>query len=186
MSAAPMPTREAPLHPFELLLKIDQRNRERVAPAARAAQPTAGGRLALRVGSWNLLLPMDDVAEIIPVPRVTRVPGVRSWLMGIANLRGAVMSVIDLKEYLGGKPTAPTASSRLVVVRDGEWNYGLLADEIIGMRHFGPESRVAAAQSIEQPVRPYLTEVFTSEKQQWLAFNIGQLLKDPNFLNAAL
>ena len=176
----------APRHPFELLLEIDKRTRSRVLPAAsEAAQPASGGRLALRVGAWHLLFLMDDVAEIIPVPRVTRVPGVKSWLLGIANLRGAVMSVIDLKELLGGKPTAPAPGSRLVVVRDGEWNYGLLVDEIIGMRHFGPENRSPTLEAIEVALRPYLAEAFVSEKQHWLAFSVSRLLNDPKFLNAA-
>jgi len=65
------------------------------------------GRLALRLSSWNLLFSMDDVAEIIPVPRnITRVPGVKRWLLGIANLRGKVISVSDLNARPSDSPVA--------------------------------------------------------------------------------
>lgn len=179
---------EASLHPFELLLEIDRRNRERVLQTSSGAvQPATGrGQLAVRVWEWNLMFSMDDIAEIIPVPRITRVPGVKSWLLGIANLRGMVMTVIDLQEFLGCKPASLLPGSRLLVVRSGEWNCGLLVDEIIGMRHFGLESQRATLDTIAFNLRPYITGAFESEKKQWLVFNVSRLLNDSRFLQAAV
>jgi twitching motility protein PilI len=176
------------LTPFDLLLDIDRRNRERL-PATAAATTTAAGSqsagwLAVRVGPWNFLLAMDDVAEIIPVPRVTIVPGVKPWLLGIANLRGTVMVVVDLQHYLSGKPAVQMPNSRLIVVRSGEWHYGLLADEIIDRRQFSADSRLPNLNSIAANLRPYLSEAFAAGQQHWLALIINRLLDDPRFLNA--
>ncbi|HRX69580.1 MAG: chemotaxis protein CheW [Candidatus Competibacteraceae bacterium] len=177
----------SPLHPFDVLLKLDQRIRER-APVETAGTQLSEirGRLALRLGSWNLLFSMDDVAEIIPVPRnITRVPGVKRWLLGIANLRGKVISVSDLRDFLIDRPTPRLPGSQIVVVRAGEWDYGLLVDEIIGMRHFGPQHRVPSLEAIEANLRLYVIEAFLNDNQHWLAFDTGKLLADPRFLNAA-
>lgn len=176
---------ETSSHPFDLLLEIDRRSRSEV-DSSEVEQPTGTvGRLALRLGPWNLMFNMEDVAEIIPVPHVSRVPGVKSWLMGIANLRGTVISIVDLKEFLGGKPSNLMTSSRVVVVRSGEWDYGLLVDEIIGMRHFGPDNRQPSKNMVDVNLRSYVTEVFSSEDKLWLAFNVSQLLTDDRFLGAA-
>jgi twitching motility protein PilI len=185
--AAPTtPAAPLPLHPFDILLQLDQRVRERTAVAA-VAVPLSDmrGRLALRLGSWNLLFSMDDVAEIIPVPRVTRVPGVKRWLLGIANLRGKVISISDLRDFLTGRPTPQLPGSQIVVVRAGEWDYGLLVDEVIGMRHFGAQHRLSEFDAVEAGLRPYLTEGFLVDGQYWLAFNAGKLLADPGFLRAS-
>jgi twitching motility protein PilI len=128
---------------------------------------------------------MDDVSEIIPVPAITRVPGVKSWLMGISNLRGTVISIADMGEFLGGKATMPTASSRVVIVKSGEWSYGLLVDEVIGMRHFTSESKLSLTETVADSLRPYVTEVFSSENQVWFTFNVDALLSDTTFLDAA-
>jgi twitching motility protein PilI len=143
------------------------------------------GRLALRLNTWRLMFSMDDVSEIIPVPNITRVPGVKPWLMGISNLRGTVVSIADLGELLGGRSSTLTASSRVVIVGSGEWSYGLLVDEVIGMRHFTSESKLSLAETVTDNLRPYVTEVFSSEKQIWFTFNVDALLSDDTFLDAA-
>lgn len=185
-AATTSPADMPPLHPFDILLQLDQRVRERAPVAAVNAQLSEiRGRLALRLSSWNLLFSMDDVAEIIPVPRITRVPGVKRWLLGIANLRGKVISVSDLRDFLIGRPTAQLPGSQIVVVRVGEWDYGLLVDEIVGMRHFGPQHRLPTLDTVDESLRPYVAEAFLHDNQYWLVFNASALLADPRFANAA-
>ncbi|MFO1371255.1 MAG: chemotaxis protein CheW [Candidatus Competibacteraceae bacterium] len=174
-----------PSHPFDILLQLDQRGRAR-APVAPAPGQLSDirGRLALRLSAWNLLFSMDDVTEIIPIPRITRVPGVKRWLLGIANLRGRVISVTDLRDFLVGKSTLQTPNSQIVVAHAGEWDYGLLVDEVIGMRYFGPQHRLSSLDAVDAGLAPYITEAFINDNQHWLMFNISQLLSNPLFLNA--
>ena len=174
------------LHPFDQLLEFDRRCRNRKLPPAdtESADGTADA-LALRLDPWNLLFPLDQVYELIPIPRITRVPGVKRWLLGIANLRGTIISVVDLRQFLGGNASTPTASSRMVIVRSGQSAYGLLIDSIIGMRHFGPQSRLPDLNGIDSQLRPFVKQGFLAEEQQWLLFNLEFLLKHPNFLGAA-
>jgi hypothetical protein len=68
-------------HPFDVLLQLDKRIRERAPAAAAGAQLSEiSGRFAARLGAWNLLFSMDDVAEIIPIPVV--LPGCRASSAG--------------------------------------------------------------------------------------------------------
>lgn len=174
------------LHPFDVLLEIDRRSRGRSDSDAAAPQAAGtSGRLALRLGQWHLMFLMEDVSEIIPLPSITRVPGVKPWLLGIANLRGTVITVMDLQRFLSGKATAVTNSSRVVVIGADEWDYGLLIDEVIGMRHFGTDSRLHNVGAVDAHLRPYLTDAFNSDGKLWLTFNVSRLFDDPNFLNAA-
>ncbi|MFO1423712.1 MAG: chemotaxis protein CheW [Candidatus Competibacteraceae bacterium] len=167
-------------------MQLDQRVRQRIPVAAAGPQLSEiRGRLALRLGSWNLLFSMDDVAEIVPMPRITRVPGVKRWLLGIANLRGKVISVSDLRDFLTGRLTPQLPSSQAVVIRSGQWDYGLLVDEVIGMRHFGPQHRRTTLDEVEMGLRSYVTEAFLNDGQYWLAFDTGKLLVDPRFLHAS-
>ncbi|PIE83085.1 MAG: hypothetical protein CSA09_03160 [Candidatus Contendobacter odensis] len=176
----------SPPHPFDLLLQLDERVRER-APVEAADEHLSEirGRLALRLSSWNLLFSTDDVAEIIPVPHITAVPGVKRWLLGIANLRGRVVSVSDLRDFLIGQPAKQTSDSQIVVVHAGEWDYGLLVDGIVGMRHFGSQQRLQSLDEVDAGLRMFVTDAFLSEEQFWLGFDAMKLLEDSRFLNAA-
>lgn len=175
------------LHPFDILLQLDERVRQRTPTEDTSAQLSEiRGQLAARLGSWNLLFSMDDIAEIIPFPRsITQVPGVKRWLLGIANLRGKVISVSDLRDFLTNQSTTRLPGCQIVVVRSGEWDYGLLMDEIIGMRHFGPQHRLPSLEDIEESVRPLIAEVFWNDNQHWMVFDTRKLLIEPQFLNAA-
>jgi len=183
-------TDKAALDPVDRLLASDrhnlEHNLEQALPPA-APLPAAGrGLLAVRVGQWRLMFAMDEVTEIIPLPRITRVSGMQPWLLGIANLRGIVIAVIDLQAFLGDKPAGFMAGSRLLLVRSGEWHYGLVVDEIIGMRHFGPEKQQNDPATVAGGLQPYITRMFVSEQTQWLVFDVGRLLDDPRFLQATI
>lgn len=47
--------------------------------------------------------PLDEVSEILSVPAYTRIPGARSWMKGVANVRGRLMTVMDLSGFLEKK-----------------------------------------------------------------------------------
>lgn len=174
--------------PFDLLLDLEQRYRRRGEGGADAQQSgeVIAGRLVLRCGPWFLSLTMDQVAEIMPLPRYTRVPGVRAWLLGIANLRGRVITVVDLGHFLRGEASRRTAASRIIVAESEEWRYGLLVDEVIGLRHFSDDAVKPPGPALDSVVRPYVMAVLQGEGKEWLAFNINTLLKNEKFLDASV
>ena len=47
----------------------------------------------------------DEVVEILPMPQVTPVPGAQPWLLGVANIRGNLLPIVDLKQFLEGERT---------------------------------------------------------------------------------
>lgn len=73
---------------------------------------------------------IDQVNEVIAMRPITRVPFVPQWIAGLINLRGEVVSVLDLGAFLGIGATQISESSRIVVVQAGARTGGLLADRI--------------------------------------------------------
>jgi len=96
------------------------------------AAPAAGENgdvLTFKVGGEALSLPAGDIAEIIRLRAVTRVPHGPAALLGVTNLRGAVLPVVSLAGLLGRPIAAPEPSSRIVVTGNGR-AVGLLVDEV--------------------------------------------------------
>jgi purine-binding chemotaxis protein CheW len=75
-------------------------------------------------------IPIGQVEEINHNLDLTPVPHAPAWVCGVMNLRGAVVTVIDLRVVLGLEPTVITRKTCNVVVRSGTEQIGLLADRV--------------------------------------------------------
>ena len=104
----------------------------------------AAGGVLLGLGSSRYAVAMADVAEVAAVPGVTRVPGSPPWLSGVANWRGRMLPVLDLRPLLA-TPTVPLASSaRLVVLGRDDVVVGLVVEAVPGV-HDGDLGDLAPA-----------------------------------------
>ena len=82
--------------------------------------------LTLRAGGQLYALPAEEVAEVIRLPAVARVPQAPKGLLGLANLRGAVLPVASLQGLLGGEATTDAATRAIVL--DGAAPVALAVD----------------------------------------------------------
>lgn len=87
------------------------------------------------------------VREVFPIESVTPVPNMPAVLVGVANLRGTVMPLVDMRPALG-LPPAPVAQRLAVVIKHGPHQAGLLIDDV-------PEIRTLSADALlEPPAQP--------------------------------
>lgn len=80
--------------PFAVLTDIAQRSRSMAAglPEQQEAVELWNG-IGFILSGERYVAPMGEVTEILHVPRFTHVPGVRSFLMGAANVRGRLLQI---------------------------------------------------------------------------------------------
>ncbi len=114
--------------------------------AEPAPSAVAQSFLTVQVGDERFALPASDIAEVIRFPTLTRVPLGPSSLLGVANLRGAVMPVVSLHSLLGRAGDHP-ANARVVVVDRGS-PVGLVIDRIASLDS-GKSTGDAPAQPID-------------------------------------
>ncbi|MBI4042191.1 MAG: purine-binding chemotaxis protein CheW [Deltaproteobacteria bacterium] len=86
------------------------------------------------------------IREVWPLREYASVPGTPSFFLGLANMRGELIAVIDLKRFLGLSPSpipssAVTSEKKLIVVSHEQNQWGLLADAVAGLRNV-PEKRL--------------------------------------------
>ena len=106
------------LSPFEALADYERRSLAHVAGMPEQIEaPGLWRGIGFRIGQRYLVSGINEVNEILTPPALTIVPGTRGWLLGVANVRGNLVPVIDLKQYLEGERTQATDSSRVLLVR---------------------------------------------------------------------
>lgn len=94
--------------------------------------------LAFRIDGRRYALPAHEVAQIIRVPPMSRVPQSPPALLGITNLGGAVLPVVSLRGLLGIEETQARASTRAVVLNIGS-NVALVVDAVDNLIGIAPE-----------------------------------------------
>ncbi len=134
----------------------------------------------------RLLAPMDEVAEIVTPPRCTRIPGVKPWAYGMANMRGNLLPVMDLQGFLyGDNLSGDTRRHRLLVVNCDGVYAGLVVESVLGMKHFWVDDRDMEVPVPDQVLAPYLTGSFRSDDERLAVFSPWRLARDEAFLNVS-
>jgi twitching motility protein PilI len=137
------------------------------------------------LGEERLTCSVDRVHEFLPPPPVTRVPGTKPWVLGLANVRGDLVTIVDLSHFLGGERTAITVRSRLLAASLRGRPVGLLVDEVFGQRSFanGEEDKSRIPKS--SPLHAYISKAYKSQKEVWQVLDLDSLFNTPEFLNGA-
>jgi purine-binding chemotaxis protein CheW len=91
--------------------------------------------VVIRIGASRFALSMDAVAQVGRLPGFTRVPGTPPWVAGVANWRGRVLGVLDLRPLLAMPEPAERQAkhARLVILASGPVQVGVLADRVDGV-----------------------------------------------------
>ena len=138
--------------------------------------------IGFTLGEVQYVAPLEQVSEILSVPEYTRVPGVLNWMKGVANVRGRLMTVMDLIGFLEKTPTLSEKLRRLLVLDEGELYTGLVVDEVLGMQHFQVDGFVEEPENLDEAVQPYIEGAYVRDGEQWPVFSLFRLADDPRFL----
>jgi len=172
------------ISPFQLLQDIDRRCRAQARlPEATQAEPNWSG-VGFRLAGLQLVAPMGEVAEVLHEPRQTQLPGVKPWVLGVANVRGRLLPIIDLCRFVGREPSPRRKERRVLVVEFGEIFSGLLVDELLGMQHFPRSAFRAQSQAADAALQPFLCGTF-EQAQAWQVFSPHILAQHQAFLDVA-
>ena len=84
--------------------------------------------VGFRVGRETYGVPIASLHEIVRVPEITAVPDAPDYIEGVINLRGKIVSVIDLRKRFGEPAMAINRRNRILVVEHGGRLSGLIVD----------------------------------------------------------
>jgi twitching motility protein PilI len=173
--------------PFELLREL-----ERLARVALSGQGRDVGSehewvgVAFRMSAENFLVAREETSQVLSFPSVmTRVPGAKSWIRGLANVRGQLLPVVDLRAFLGGGVTTTGRSARVLVANHREVPAGLLVDEVLGFRRFADGDFSGTLPPTIVRCERYLAGAFRRGAESWPVFSLRTLLESSEFLQAA-
>lgn len=163
------------------LREFQEQLSQRIAQAGTVAREAV--RLCAVAGTERWMVELPDAGEVVSVPELTPVPRTRPWFRGLANVRGALFSVVDLAGFLGQGPTTLRQDSRLLLVgqRFGT-SAALLVDRVLGLRKLSEFAPEPAAMERDRAA-PWTGEIYRdADGQRWRHLEVAALLADEDFL----
>lgn len=118
---------------------------------------------------------VSRIEEVVPVPALTRVFQVPSFVTGIMNLRGHIVGVLDLANLLGMGRIVVGRQTRILVVRARDRNAGLLVDRIIGTTNYDSR-RIEPPPSTTGPGDSYLGGIVQIESTPIPLLDVEKIL----------
>ena len=172
--------------PFLVLADYEQRSLAHVAGLPEQLDaPGLWRGVAYRIGSHRLASGFEEVVEILPMPTLTAVPGSQPWMLGVANVRGTLLPVVDLKQFLEGERTVLHEGQRVLVVRQPGGDVAVTIDEMYGQRSFVDAQGIEAASVAEGRYAHFIERAYRINDQDWGVFSLERLARTPEFRQAA-
>ena len=172
--------------PFLVLADYEQRSLAHVAGLPEQLDaPGLWRGVAYRVGSHRLASGFDEVVEILSMPTLTAVPGSQAWMLGVANVRGTLLPVVDLKQFLEGERTVLHESQRVLVVRQPGGDVAITIDEMFGQRSFVDAQGTDVAPVADGRYAHFVDRAYRMNDQDWGVFSLDRLARTPEFRQAA-
>jgi twitching motility protein PilI len=170
--------------PFELLLEMERRAKaSATARAGSAAESEEWIGIAFRLGGERFVTARTGVREVLPLPdHLTRVPGAKPWLRGIANVRGQLLTIVDLKGFLGAGRTQADRQARILMLASREVPTAVIVDEVLGFRRFSTDDYAKDAPPTVIRAEHYLEGCYRRDAESWPLFDLLKLIEDEQFL----
>ena len=119
------------------------------------------------------------------MPALTVVPGTRRWMLGVANVRGNLVAVIDLRHYIEGTRTVMTDSTRVLLVRQHGGSVGLLSTRCSDSAVFPMSSAREALGEEDERYSRYVGEKVSTRRISWGLFSMSALVRSAEFQQAS-
>jgi purine-binding chemotaxis protein CheW len=119
------------------------------------------------------------VREVYPMKELTPVPGKPPFVLGIINVRGQILSVVDIKKFFDIPEKGLTDLNKVIIIHDYTMEFGILADVVLGMRRIMLREIQQSLPGFTGIRAQYLKGV-TQERVAVL--DAGKLLSDKNII----
>lgn len=137
--------------------------------------------LCFSLGEENFSIPLLSVKEVIGVPEFTKIPYVPSYFCGIMNLRGKVISVIDLRKKLNITPKGTEENSVIVCTLE-QLTMGILVDSVDMVLNI-PKENILSKPDVQTTIKIDFIDGFYNHKETLYAFlNLAKALSVEDIL----
>ncbi len=173
------------IKPFELLTEYERLSLKHTVELQEVEIKGQWSGVGFKVNDVNFVLAIGKIIEVLILTETTKIPGISPWVLGLGNIRGNLIPIIDLKSFLFNKPTKITGHTRMVVIQQVGGQAGLVVDEVFGQKHFARAQMISESELSDEGALKYTKIAYRETDNVWNVLEYDMLINDPSFQNAA-
>ncbi len=131
--------------------------------------------ICFNLGPQEYGVPLLSIKEVLGLPEVTPIPQCPNYFLGIMNLRGKVISVMDLRLKIGLKPQNNSETS-IMILDLGDQLLGVVVDKVNAVIGINMKDITEAPKMEETKATDYIENVFRHNEQLILLISIAKAL----------
>ncbi|MFN8369272.1 MAG: chemotaxis protein CheW [Bacteriovoracaceae bacterium] len=151
-------------------------NKENLEDGKKESKTTNERYLQFSLGKETYAIQLLAVKEVIPPPDTTPLPNSPSYYIGIMNLRGQIISIIDLRKKLNIVPQKEHLEEAVIIVQVGTVGIGLIVDSINKVLNIASNSISEVPEVSSQVNAKYIEGVYQEEKNLTILLDIESIL----------
>jgi len=166
---------------FQYLLEASARYKQLARPLpAQLNVESWWPALLLQIGDCPLACRQSFVNEVMSMPKYAALPSAHHWVLGVANLRGELLPLVDVAAFLQIPPRVSRDRRVLVCHHNDQW-LGLVVDAVFGMQRLKDEQLEQDQVCPSSECRPFAEQsVVVRRRRHWL-LDVNRLLNDEKF-----
>ena len=131
--------------------------------------------VTIRLAGQLCGIPVLDVHDVLAEQQITQVPGAPDAVKGVLNLRGRIVTAIDLRKRLGLPPREDGTNMSIVIENEGE-AYSLIFDSVGDVLSFPADSYEKNPVTLDSCWRNVSDGIFRLEKELLVVLDVDKLL----------
>ncbi len=164
----------------EIRIKLKNRaNTIAKEPVQKKAASATIGVIAFILAAETYAIESVFVREVYPLKDFTLLPGVPSYILGIINVRGQILPVVDLKKFFNLPEKGLGDLNRVIILYDDQIEFGILADVVHGTQDIELEDILPVPSTVTGIGEEYLMGV---TKERLIVLNANRLLSDKSMV----
>ena len=135
--------------------------------------------IAFSMSDENYGIDSDFVSEVHHIKEFTSLPGVPSYILGVINIRGRILEVIDLKKLFNLPEKGLGELNKVIILRNDDMEFGILADIVHGTQIIAIEDIKSIPHTVSGITEKYLMGI---TKEHLIILNAENLLTDKSII----
>jgi purine-binding chemotaxis protein CheW len=131
------------------------------------------------LASENYGIELTYIREIHALSEFTLLPGTPAFVLGLTNVRGQILSVIDIKKFFDLPERGLTDLNKVIVVRTHQMELGILADAVLGVRAIARNEFRTSLPTLTGIRAEYLKGI---TKDPLVVLDVATILSDERFV----